>query len=129
MQSIISPLRQKVATPAQQSDLLRDAIDAYDAQQDRQLQYRELALGRTFKQRFGVTPEPARFHQRTSLSKSGVWTFEAAGLCWRAGEDGDGDTRRIWYSVLTVDNGWEEASTKEQLGQLVRRGVQFEQAS
>lgn len=130
LDTIISRSGPLVDAPAAQNiDLLAEATAAYDAQQDAALRYRELAIGREFRQRFGVTPEPPAYSQRTSLSKSGYWSFRAAGLTWQGCDEGDGNTRRITFAVLAVNDSWEEASTKEQLGQLVRRGIQFEQAS
>ena len=109
-------------------DLLRDAAAAYDAQETQSRIYRELAIGREFKQRFGVCPEPPTYVTRTDLSKSGVWTFQAAGLSWKGGDDGAGTTRVIWFAVADSDGSWHQASTKQQLGALVRRGVRFEVA-
>lgn len=120
-----------VSMPLQeaQGSLLRDAADAYDRQQDAALKYRELAIGREFRERFGVTPEPPKFSERTNPSRSGVFAFRAAGLAWRAGDDGDGNGRAIWFTVGDLDGSWHEASTREQLGALVRQGVRFEDAS
>lgn len=129
----LTRIRPLVAPPAAQHaapvDLLREAASAYDAQQDAAARYRELTIGREFRQRFGVTPEPPLLTERTNLSKSGVFTFRAAGLPWKGGDDGDGATKFVWFSVRDLEGSWHEASTKEQLGQLVRRGIQFEAAT
>jgi len=58
-----------------------------------------------------------------------LFTFRAAGLLWKGGDDGDGNTRFIWFSVRDVSDSWHEANTKEQLGQLVRRSVQLGQGT
>lgn len=130
----ISPSRPPVGhvaaqQPSQRSDLLSEAVSAYDAQQDAANIYRELAIGREFRQRFGVTPEPPMLSERTDFSRAGVFTFRAGGLAWKGGDDGAGAARTIWFCVKDLVGSWHEANSKEQLGQLVRRGVQFGAAS
>lgn len=116
-----------IAAPKPATDLLAEAARAYQAEQDAALGYREIALANAFRARFGVEPERPHFWRRSTYSKTGVWTFKAAGLAWKGGEDGSGDERYCWFAVCDVRGSWHQASSKAQLGQLLADGVQLGQ--
>ncbi len=111
-----------VHQPLDAQDLLERARLAYLEQRAINEPYREQAIRRAFFGRFGV---PIGELKAASTSIKDIWTFRAVGLDWITSDDGYGEERFVWFAVRDQQGTAHGASTLQQLGELVARGVRL----
>lgn len=121
----VRPRRPQPLSAASAVDLITDCLAARQTRENDSLPYRRAVIRRVFAERFGRAAGLAHFQRSERSTATGVWTFTAAGLTWKAFDFAGASDHEIRFAVLTLSSGWEEASTREQLGNLAATGAQF----